>query len=236
MLGLLAILGIFGGVLLFDIEHDDTTESEDDEHLETKPPFVDDNLGDPRVDDDWETPETHPDESNGSEKSGDFTHVFGTASADVLSGVNVRIDVASGIVNLGSDTAEILNGGEGDDTLLLGEGDIGIGGDGEDEFLIDGDIDSVDVPRIEDFVKGDDVLHISLPSSEEDLEATWPDRPEFSGEVGISFDGNTTIIEVDGNVTCLLTGLHDIDPEDILVSFDYHSDVPTDFDLFYGYA
>lgn len=151
-----------------------------------------------------------------------------------LIGVDVNIDVASGIAELAGTDADVLVGGTGDDTFVMGENDVGIGGSGSDTFVVDGEVDG-EVPYIKDFEIDKDLIQISLPSTEEMLEKTWPERPTFDGKVEISQDEDSTHIWVNGELACTIEGLHDISAENVEVLYDFYSDLSTDFDQLYGY-
>lgn len=265
MLLFLASIGLLGGLLVFDVGSDDTSDHSEGDSTNTATdtgdeivPITDiidygsdDILSEDGLSSDGiELPENDVEGHIGSDPEPadteepvqenvdviDQTLVSGTDSHDVLSGANVHIDISSGVVQLADNgTAEHFEGGEGDDCILLGEGDSGLGGAGADEFIVDGEIEGDGIPYIHDFTLKEDTLHISLPSSEVDLEETWPERPEFTGEVEVKYTDDTTTILINGKVVCELEGLHDIGPEDLVVSYDYHSVVPTDFDTTYGY-
>ncbi|MBY5932319.1 hypothetical protein KUV51_04840 [Tateyamaria omphalii] len=48
----------------------------------------------------------------------------------------LNLDAETAIPLLDDDAADVLNGGDGDDALVLGAGDIGTGGEGEDGFAL----------------------------------------------------------------------------------------------------
>jgi hypothetical protein len=163
--------------------------------------------------------------------------VEGTVADDMLTGVLARIDVAGGIVQLSGNSSEMLFGQEGNDTIALGANDIGSGGLGADEFIIDGELDGEqDLPIVTDFEGGLDILKISLPSTEVELERSWPYRPVFEGEISIRQEDDFSIVLVDGQEICLVYGSNSIQVSEIIVSFDYHANMRTDFDIEYGYG
>lgn len=150
----------------------------------------------------------------------------------VLSGAEVQLDVASGIAHLISNEADHLVGGAGNDTIVLGEHDSGEGGAGRDTFVI-GESAEDNVPTIVDFEVDKDLIKISLPSPEDLLAETWPDRPEFNGEIEISFDDSNTYIWVDEKLACKLEGLHELSTDDVEVKYDFYTGLSTDFDQRY---
>lgn len=152
----------------------------------------------------------------------------------VLSGVDVELDVASGVVNFLSDGADHLVGGAGNDFIILGEHDTGEGGAGEDTFVIGRSPDG-DVPEILDFEINLDLIKISLPCPENLLAETWPDRPEFEGEIEISNDDSFTYIWVENELVCKIAGHHEVSTDDIEVEYDFSAGLSTSFDTTYGY-
>lgn len=63
--------------------------------------------------------------------------------------------------------ANYLNGGEGDDLLILGNNDTGVGGDGEDVFQIGHWVaDGQDAALITDFVTADDLLVVNYDEAD----------------------------------------------------------------------
>lgn len=253
MFMLLACVGLVGSAFLLDFGGEEYSDSSDDEvRDETGLDVVDPdpdiiapepnvpNPDTPDVEDDstietWDPSPLDP-INDPEEDAIDTAHIEGTASSDTLSGANVHIDEASGIVQLvDNGIAETIEGNDGDDCILLGGSDVGIGGAGEDEFVVDGDCDEEQVSLVKDFVPGEDILHISLPSKEEDLQETWPDRPEFTGDIELEHEEGFTNVYVDDVLVCKLEGTHELGPDDVKVLYDYHANVPTDFDITYGY-
>ena len=263
MLLLLASIGLLGGSLLLtsEVEEDesasaavDSVDSQEDEETSVRDLIEIVDLGSSADGNNEDRPEENTtdtrttgfddsglreDHSSGSGESSENNSVasHGTAGNDTITGVSVHIDEASKIVTLQGNSADEMNGGDGDDVLLLGEGDIATGGRGFDEFVIDGDIQGTDIeiPKIIDFDVETDVIHISLPTPENLLAKVFPDRPDFEGEIGVEYGDNTTHISVNGSQVCELQGVHDIDRENIKVLYDYHANVPTDFQTEYGY-
>ncbi|THD84489.1 calcium-binding protein [Aliigemmobacter aestuarii] len=104
--------------------------------------------------------------------NGGGDRLFGGAGNDLLEGGSEADEIYGGdgedtIVGLSSglstqangstiDGVDSLFGGAGNDVLLLGPGDIAVGGEGDDLFQIDQTrIDLADVARIEDYTAGD---------------------------------------------------------------------------------
>jgi hypothetical protein len=89
-----------------------------------------------------------------------------------------------------------LDGGDGDDTLIFGEGDTAHGGSGADQFHL---YSSAGAPAvIDDFAPGQDFLRITLDP------AQYVDVP--SVEVAPSEDGLDGLVRVDGVVVAVLQG------------------------------
>lgn len=80
--------------------------------------------------------------------------VFGGAGNDVLYGLSTGVSTQDGETEI--DGVDTLDGGEGDDRLVLGPGDVGVGGEGEDEFVIDHTrTDLTAITQINDYTDGE---------------------------------------------------------------------------------
>ena len=162
----------------------------------------------------------------------------GTEANDVLSGINARLDVATGITTLNGISSELISAGGGDDEIGVGFSDSAIGGDGNDTFIVDGRASNHEAglspPKILDFCQGEDLVVISIPTEVEDLESTYPDRVVADFELAFEKGKDSTKVFVDGQLACELQGIYDLQPEDIKVKFDYHGSIMTDFELLYG--
>ena len=58
--------------------------------------------------------------------------------------------------------ADRLDGGNGADRLILGSGDLAFGGADADTFATGGYVDAANVPVIEDFTSGEDVIEVNV--------------------------------------------------------------------------
>lgn len=105
---------------------------------------------------------------------------------------------------------DVLDGGDGDDTLIFGASDVATGGDGNDIFWLypDGE-DGMPVAQITDFETGRDFLRISL---DED-----GGHSDLTCEVSPSDDGQDGVVTVDGQVVAILKGAPDATVHDIYV-------------------
>lgn len=82
--------------------------------------------------------------------------LFGGAGDDVLNGLAAGLSTADGSTVI--DGVDTLVGGDGNDRLLLGPGDVGVGGAGDDEFVIDHNrTDLTEVAQVNDYTAGDSV-------------------------------------------------------------------------------
>lgn len=83
-------------------------------------------------------------------------YLFGGDGDDTLDGTQ-----ASTLSEAGTDedVGDTLEGGAGDDVLILGEADLALGGAGEDTFVSGGHITET-MPIIENFVPGEDILEL----------------------------------------------------------------------------
>lgn len=80
--------------------------------------------------------------------------LFGGTGDDVLYSLSEGLSTAEGSSTI--DGVDSLSGGDGNDTLVLGPGDIGVGGAGDDLFLIDHNRpDLTEVARVNDYSDGD---------------------------------------------------------------------------------
>jgi len=175
-----------------------------------------------------------------TEEPDELSLVVGTDQSDVIAGVNAHSDEATGIVSLYGETAEALFGGDGDDIIALGAGDIANGGDGDDEFLVDGQLTGAEialgqVPTIADFEPGNDIVCICMPTPEVLLEQTFPEHPDIDIELSFAHEDGETLVYVNEDLACKLVGIYDLTENDVHVDFDYHSDLKTDFEEQYGY-
>ncbi|MBT8152476.1 hypothetical protein KMP13_00895 [Epibacterium ulvae] len=71
-------------------------------------------------------------------------------------------DAVAEMFIVGDDIADTLNGGVGDDTLILDEADQGRGGDGDDTFILYTDGAVNDPITVTDFTAEDDTLAVSI--------------------------------------------------------------------------
>jgi len=80
--------------------------------------------------------------------------VFGGAGDDVLYGLSNGLSSEAGSNVI--DGVDTLVGGDGADRLILGPGDVGVGGAGDDAFVLDHSrTDLTDVTRVSDYATGD---------------------------------------------------------------------------------
>ncbi|MFC0340854.1 calcium-binding protein [Paracoccus niistensis] len=86
---------------------------------------------------------------------------------------------------------DVLYGGDGDDELTLGAGDTGDGGDGDDRFVMDAELESA--ARIVDWNRDNDEIVVSYVGS--------PDNPP---EVDVVQSGADAHLVVDGRVVAVL--------------------------------
>lgn len=138
-------------------------------------------------------------------------NLVGGAGNDTLSGY------ASGAGGEDSLTAidgiDTLSGGDGDDTLILGRGDVAVGGSGADTFNLDLRWDEgSQVALITDFTKGTDRLEVHY-------------TPVFSGGVEVppvvtitfAADDSYATVRVDGEAVAQLTGASTLTVSDVVL-------------------
>ncbi|GAA6178947.1 hypothetical protein NBRC116594_03850 [Shimia sp. NS0008-38b] len=91
--------------------------------------------------------------------------------------------------------ANELHGGDGDDFLLLGEGDTGSGGAGDDAFLVGQWVEDEDnVPLITDFNEEDDQLLIYYPEG------------EATPTITLGTEGDQTLVYANGQLMVRVEG------------------------------
>jgi Ca2+-binding RTX toxin-like protein len=82
--------------------------------------------------------------------------LYGGAGDDVLYGMSAGLSTGDSAIEI--DGVDGLSGGDGNDHLILGPGDIGEGGAGDDVFEIDHSrTDLTEVARVNDFSAGDTI-------------------------------------------------------------------------------
>lgn len=166
-------------------------------------------------------------EGNDSIRGGEGNNVLaGGAGSDMLIGVEADHNHAMGFDTFyeagGAASADIMDGGDGDDVLRMGMKDTGIGGDGADMFFVQGaepGTPDADIPEILDFTQGVDTLVISYPFTEDEIAASWPDVPERETEISIENykDGTGATVYVNGQAAAKVTGGQDLDARAVQV-------------------
>lgn len=100
------------------------------------------------------------------------------------------------------DGADTLSGGVGNDRLMLGLGDQGTGGEGDDLFQIDTRLeDSERYAMITDYAEGDRIELVYTPAQDEEGQEIEPEvtvTPNEEGTVGIIRVGGTAVGAVMG--------------------------------------
>lgn len=110
-----------------------------------------------------------------------------------------------------ADGADTLDGGDGDDMLMLGKGDTGNGGEGEDSFALYLEQDGAEVITIRDFNPEEDVVQILL-----DRDPILTDPDDFSVAVDEE-TGDALILERGVVVSRLLDAGDSFTIEDLLL-------------------
>ncbi|MDZ7905236.1 MAG: hypothetical protein U5N55_05255 [Cypionkella sp.] len=105
---------------------------------------------------------------------------------------------------------DFLNGGAGDDALMLGAGDWGHGGEGADDFIVT------------DFGAGDNIVQMTDFNAEEDqliflYDSSLATPPEVTLQQDVA--GNTQIL-LDGQIAVTLGAGATIDVQDIILRAD----------------
>lgn len=103
-----------------------------------------------------------------------------------------------------------LDGGIGNDTLILDRSDIATGGEGEDVFWIYSDADAGDdYAEVTDFVPGQDFLRVSLDPAQDTGTLDYDVHPSETGEDGI--------VTVNGEIVAILKGAPGATTQDVYV-------------------
>ena len=103
---------------------------------------------------------------------------------------------------------------------------------------MDGTLDTnAELPLIDNFDPSADRIVVCLPTDEAELDETWPERPEFSGDVEVTQDSEAGpfVIRVDGNPVALVNSDTPFDATSVSVNLDAHVG-PSLFDIEYGYV
>lgn len=116
---------------------------------------------------------------------------------DTLDGTQARSVSTPGI---DEDIGDTLNGGAGNDVLILGSGDMASGGAGEDTFVTGDYVDAGAIPVISDFDPAEDLLEVFVD-------------PDDIGGAELSAHNSDAGLEVrlDGVPVAQITNIQDID-------------------------
>ena len=129
--------------------------------------------------------------------------MFGGWGDDVLTGL-MPAQIDGRMVD--TDTADYLNGGGGDDSILAGSGDIVTAGSGADQIVLGEWLVEGDDAQILDYTPGDDSLVLIWDDGDSDVpDVQIADDPEVEGR---------TIIMMNGAVVASVNGT-DLQPGDI---------------------
>ncbi|WP_371171395.1 calcium-binding protein [Aliiroseovarius sp. 2305UL8-7] len=106
--------------------------------------------------------------------------------------------------------ADLLDGGDGNDTLIMDRADTATGGAGEDVFWVYSDADAGDESaEVTDFVPGQDFLRVSLNPEQDPDSLEYDVHPSASGEDGV--------VTVNGEVVAILKGAPGATTHDVYV-------------------
>ncbi|WP_299200318.1 calcium-binding protein [uncultured Tateyamaria sp.] len=121
----------------------------------------------------------------------------GTLNFVEAAGLEDLDDVLLSVADVEDNAADTLNGGDGNDALLIGSGDIATGGEGEDEFGIFADALSGDQgpSTITDYVPGEDFIFIL-----DDPDAATP------ASVSVLTAGDDAIVALNGQPVTIVNG------------------------------
>lgn len=134
--------------------------------------------------------------------------LVGGAGADTLFG-SWGGDLLSGVVRDGDgidrDDADFLNGGDGDDTLEIGTGDVATGGEGADSFVLGRWVADGEAPTLMDFDRAEDRMLVFYDDSDGAAPPDLALRPsaETPGMTEILSDGAPLAIMPDADAPAL---------------------------------
>lgn len=126
----------------------------------------------------------------------------GVALADVLG-----LDPGEGLTPQDDGAPDELDGGFGDDTLVLGVGDTGTGGGGADDFLLLLEQAAESGATITDFEENSDQILI------------LPEDPDADPVISIQDDGDDALVLADGEVLAVVAGAAgSLTPNDVIIA------------------
>jgi serralysin len=91
-----------------------------------------------------------------------------------------------------SDTGDIIDGGNGNDSIVLGNGDVATGGEGNDDFNVVSWINDGEEATITDFTAGEDVISVGFPMGDP------------SPTISLSADVNDAMLYADGQLIAVI--------------------------------
>jgi hypothetical protein len=109
-----------------------------------------------------------------------------------------------------NESMDTIDGGDGDDKISMSNGDIAIGGEGEDSFQIFHDFDSPsEAARILDFDPSEDALIVQVGGGYQGYD-TEHESYDLSGRVSLVETDSGSELYVDGDVVAHIDGAHDL--------------------------
>lgn len=137
--------------------------------------------------------------------------MYGDLQDDVLIGVGIDLtDVADGslldqtltaIPAEDTDEGDLMNGGYGDDLLLIGSSDSATGGEGSDEFILGDWITADNAALIKDYNGDEDAIFVSYTGAAEDMALEVNDTDAGDAEILIEGRVIATVTGAAGNLT-----------------------------------
>jgi Ca2+-binding RTX toxin-like protein len=136
--------------------------------------------------------------------------IFGDEGNDTLSGFIPNFGAADTMT--AADGSDVLFGGAGNDVLILGRGDAGTGGAGNDTFQLDSRWgDGNDHMIVQDFQRGTDQINLIYPA-QTDL-AGQPIVPTLT--IALNSAGTGSVISLNGQDIATIAGVKDLTAGDI---------------------
>lgn len=137
--------------------------------------------------------------------------LFGNSGNDILNGLYGDESFSTNVNK--PDLVDTLDGGDGDDRLILGSSDIGFGGSGSDVFHLDKDIAPDSAAIVSDFDATQDTLEIEYSPAFDAGGAEIPPLVEvtnFDDETGAS-------VSLNGTVVAQIIGAQNLDPNSVVL-------------------
>jgi Ca2+-binding RTX toxin-like protein len=141
--------------------------------------------------------------------------LYGNKGADTLHGYLVQHQPGDLSYVVEDHQADHLHGGWGNDTLLLGSGDVGTGGGGADTFEVSWDVQHGHPAQITDYDPRHDKLFVEFTSNHADADLTAVKPEETNVTTGPLKDGSGSAIYINGQPIAHVLGTTTLQASDV---------------------